>query len=113
MLVAWALHYIIFTCTCNVLGFFCSICNCTFDFKCKYERHLETTKHKQFALVFGEEEMYESCDDDDSAAVPKEANSIPRPDINDDYIDLSSGDETDNFSEVSFQFISHVLNLLA
>lgn len=32
--------------------FFCSLCNSSFSFKSKYERHLEGSKHIQFASVF-------------------------------------------------------------
>ena len=36
--------------------FFCSLCSTEFYFKSKYERHLLSNKHKQFASVMDEPE---------------------------------------------------------
>lgn len=56
------------------LKFICSVCNLEFEHKSKYNRHIKTAKHKQFALIFEDETIDDeqntySTDDDDKSSV--------------------------------------------
>ena len=54
--------------------FFCSLCNTEFYFKSKYERHLLSNKHKQFASVMDEPEAVMDGLTDGSIHVNLDAN---------------------------------------
>ena len=40
-----------------VKPFYCEICNITFEYKSKYRRHLESSKHKQYLHFTGDLEL--------------------------------------------------------
>ena len=62
-----------------VMDFYCSSCNTVFPFKSKYERHLQSSKHRHFVIA---REVVDTCsdtDDNDSIDDSISAESTPEP----------------------------------
>ena len=54
----------------DAMGFHCVHCNVSFPFQSKYDRHLESMKHKQFLMAMEEmnNEVTCTCTSDTSSA---------------------------------------------